>query len=343
MSETRYPAFSFRELADAAESLLHSAGQVLILTHVNPDGDCIGSASALADLFRSAGKNAGIMINGELPRRLSFLTDGIPVYTAKEEEEPGADTIIAVDVASPQQLGACAYLIPKITLMIDHHGVGDPFAPGYIEPTASSAGEIVANLYGELKRRGAVPAIPQAAARIYAAIASDTGSFRFSNTTPQTLRCTADLVEELRGAGKGVIMPDEICRLLFEVRTAQELTAEKLAVENLRFWKNGQIAGVLFTQKMLTDAGLKEEDIGNVVDVPRSVEGVRIALSVRQTADDPHRFKVSSRANEELDCASVCRAFGGGGHTRAAGCTVTAGSAEEALETAADAFSALVG
>lgn len=342
MNEKAFPACSFRELTDVMETLLCYAKHVLILTHVNPDGDCIGSAAALCEMFRACGREASVIVNGPLPHRLAFLTGDQTDFSLADGEEKTADAILTVDVASPMQLGALGRLIPQVTFMIDHHGVGEPFAPGYIDPTASSAGEIVGRLYFELKRREIIPAIPAAAAMIYAAIASDTGSFRFSNTTPDTLRLTADLVEELRAAD-GVLMPDEICRLLFEVKTARELTAEKIALEGLRFWCDGRIAGVLFTQQMLADAGLTDEDIGNIVDVPRCVEGVLVALSVRQTAADPTKYKVSSRANAELDCASVCRSFGGGGHTRAAGCTITAASAEEAMETAAAAFSALIG
>jgi len=95
---------------------------------------------------------------------------------------------------------------------------------------------------------------------------------------------------------------------------------------------------VLFTQQMLADAGLTEEEIGNVVDTPRGVEGVLVGLSLRQLASDPMQYKVSARANGNIDVSAVCAGFGGGGHVRAAGCTVTAESPEEALETVVEAF-----
>ncbi|MBE6542022.1 MAG: hypothetical protein E7672_06200, partial [Ruminococcaceae bacterium] len=94
----------------------------------------------------------------------------------------------------------------------------------------------------------------------------------------------------------------------------------------------------IFTQDMLAEAGLTEEEIGNVVDTPRGVEGVLVGISLRQLSSDRTQYKVSSRANADIDCAAVCAEFGGGGHTRAAGCTIAANSPEEALSMMADAF-----
>ena len=334
-----YPPVSLGEIADA----LPSFGKTLILTHVNPDGDCIGSAFALGGLIAAAGGGARVVCPTPLPKRLRFLAgedEEAGCTVLGEGEADGYDTVLAVDVASPVQLGCLQPLIPRVRFMIDHHGLGTPFAPHFIDPKAAAAGEIVGRLYGLLRARGTVPVLPDAARRIYAAIAADTGSFAFSNTTEETHRIAGALLAETNADAAETGRPDtaELCRLLFGQRTVSELNAERHTVEGLRFYEGGRLAAVLFTQRDLADWGLSEEDIGNAVETPRSVEGVLVALSLRQQKADPREYKVSSRANADVDCASVCRSFGGGGHLRAAGCTITADTPEEALAAAAAAF-----
>ena len=342
------PVYETVTLAEIAGAVA-AAKNVLILTHVNPDGDCIGAAFALRKLILACGGNARVICPNDLPKRLRFLAsdslymteDEAPYDVRFDLENPDVsayDLIVSVDVASPVQLGDLAVLIPEITYMIDHHGMGEPFSVNYIDPTASAAGEIIYRLYGELKQRGVIGVVPEAARRMYAAIVSDTGSFKFSNTSSETHYVAADLVGEINGADDGGMDTADVCRSLFGQRTLKELTAQMVAIQNLRFYENGRLGAVLFTQQMLADAGLTEEEIGNVVDTPRGVEGVLVGISLRQLAADPTQYKVSSRANTEIDCAAVCASFGGGGHVRAAGCTITADDPEEALAQMAEAF-----
>ena len=333
------PAVTLEEIADA----LPSFGKTLILTHVNPDGDCIGSAFALGDLIRASGGEARVVCPTPLPKRLRFLAgndEEADRTVLGEGEADGYAAILSVDVASPVQLGDFAPLIPRVRFMIDHHGLGTPFAPHLIDPKAAAAGEIVSRLYALLRARGAVPALPDAARRLYAAVASDTGSFRFANTTEETHRIAGALLAEINADAADTGRPDtaEICRSLFGRHTLRELRAEMHAIEGLRFFEDGRLAAVLFTQQMLADWGLTEEDISNAVETPRAVEGVLVGLSLRQQSDDPRAYKVSSRANADVDCAAVCAKFGGGGHVRAAGCTIAADTPEEALSVAAAAF-----
>ena len=346
------PVYDTVTLEDIADTV-SSAKNVLILTHVNPDGDCIGAAFALRRLILACGGQARVICPNDLPKRLRFLASD-SLYMTEDEEpyntrfDPETedisvyDCILSVDVASPMQLGDLAVLIPHIRYMIDHHGMGEPFAPNYIDPTASAAGEIIFRLYTGLKQRGTVGIVPEAARRMYAAIVSDTGSFKFSNTTSGTHHIAAELVDEINNADDGGMDTADVCRSLFGQRTLKELTAQMLAIQNLRFYENGRLGAVLFTQQMLADAGLTEEEIGNVVDTPRGVEGVLIGISLRQLAADPTQYKVSSRANADIDCAAVCANFGGGGHTRAAGCTITADDPEEALARMAEAFGSAI-
>lgn len=331
--EISYHDISISEICD----ILAKKRNVLIISHVNPDGDTIGSAFALKAIVMALGNRARCVCPQEPAKRLRFL------YIEQEDcayhdDVENYDLVLSIDVASPGQLGELDCLIPHIDFMIDHHGMGEPFAVKYIDEKASAAGEIVFSIYRELKNRGSIITVPDVSRRIYAAIVSDTGSFKFSNTTPYTHRVAAELVSEINGANDKKGDTADVCRSLFGQRTLKELTAQMLAIQNLRFYSDGELGAVLFTQQMLADAGLTEDEIGNVVDTPRGVEGVLVGISLKQTQADPCTYKISSRANVECDVSAVCAKFGGGGHVRAAGCTITADSPEEALEIASAAF-----
>ena len=246
--------------------------------------------------------------------------------------------ICSVDVASPMQLGELGCLLSVVDFMIDHHGTGEPFAPHWIDEHASACGEMLYDIYCELSSRGHFEVHPEAARRIYAAIVSDTGSFKFSNTTTKTHLIAAGLVDVINTAADGGMDTAAVCRSLFGQRTLREMQAQALAITNLLLFCGGRLGVVLFTAEMLAAAGLTEEDIGNAVDTPRSLEGVQIGLSIRQLGDT-NTYKVSSRANGDYDCAAVCAAFGGGGHTRAAGCTIEAATPADAVALVVTAFS----
>ncbi|MBQ7921231.1 MAG: bifunctional oligoribonuclease/PAP phosphatase NrnA [Clostridia bacterium] len=335
--ENEYPTITLEEICD----IIEDAPKALIISHVNPDGDTVGSAFALKEMICAAGGTARCICPGDVPRRLRFLmTDQDDMSFDRESAvlPDDYDIICAVDVASPMQLGAFEPMIPYIDFMIDHHGVGTPFAPHYIDAEASACGEILYDIYANLANRGIYETCPDAARRIYAAIVSDTGSFKFSNTTPKTHMIAAALVDVINTAKDEGMDTADLCRSLFGQRTLKELTAQMIAIQNLRFYDSGRLGVVLFTQQMLADAGLTEEEIGNVVDTPRGVEGVVVGLSLRQLAADPTQYKVSARANGNIDVSAVCAGFGGGGHVRAAGCTVTADTPEDALDMVVEAF-----
>ena len=139
---------------------------------------------------------------------------------------------------------------------------------------------------------------------------------------------------------EGVTSNDIVIKLrrLFECRTMTELRAQRAGIDALRLEHEGELGIVLFTQQMLTDNGLTMEDIANVIGLPRTVDGVKIALAVKQSPDDPTTWRISSRANVDVDVSAVCATFGGGGHKRAAGCSISAPDGEAALAIAIEAF-----
>lgn len=315
-------------------ALIAESGRTLILGHVSPDGDCLGSAFALAEIISMCSGKADVACDGTVPARLSFISG--EVLSPETADADGYDTIISVDVASPAQLGRFQYLIPRIKLMIDHHGIGEPFADNCIRPTASAAGEIVYDIYKELLLQGKIKCCPRVLRLVYAAISSDTGSFKFSNTTPRTHSIAAELVAGISAADDGGADTADICRLLFGRFTEREMRAKMVAIRNLHLTESGRLGTVVFSRATLEENSLDDRDIGGVIDTPRCIDGVYVALSVRES--ESGRFKISSRANVDIDVAAVCSKFGGGGHTRAAGCTIVAANADEAEKIAVAAF-----
>lgn len=329
-----YPTLT---LAEAAERLL-CANRILILIHRSPDGDAVGSGFALKRMLCEMGKQARVISSDPIPKRLAFLMwkqEDCLYHTGMEEEY---DLLCAVDTASISQLGALGELAPRIHISLDHHGMNDPFCPNYTDPLASASGEILYRLYDRWVVSGHIRHNADAARALYAAIVSDTGSFKFSNTTRETLLTAANLLYIIHEAEDGGDDTAMLCHRLFECRTLSELYAQRAGIDALSLAHNGEIGIVLFTRQMMQDSHLSEDDIGNIVSLPRTVDGVKIALSVKQSDEDPTVWRVSSRASCDVDVSAVCAQFGGGGHRRAAGCTITAPDADHAYRLVCEAF-----
>lgn len=320
---TYFRTLTLRELCEK----LCEKKATLIVYHVRPDADAIGSAFALRELLEAMDIPTICACANEIPDRLQFLCDGVQESVlADEEMDFGHERVISVDSASPAQLGSLfERLQRKIDLMIDHHGVGSVYADHYIDAGASATGEILFEIAKELLAMGAIREIPRRLYRfVYAAIASDTGGFRFANATPKTLRMAAELLEA------GVDHTD-LCRRLFESKSLKQIKAEGEAASRMRLYEKGRIAAVTFPYTSKFNLGLSDEHLETVIDIPRSVSGVEIAFAVRQP-EDTGIFRVSMRSASDFDVSAICAKFGGGGHRRAAGCTVEAASVYEAEE-----------
>ena len=313
---------SFSELCD----LVIAAEKPILLMHTRADGDTVGSCAALAALFREM-RRAPICVSPEpIPRRLAFLC-GDPGF-APVSGYPDGSTVIAVDVASPQQLGSLLTVFAgdlAPAFMIDHHALGVAFAPRYLREDAAAVGEIIYDLAAELVKRGAIREIPlTAVSAIFASISSDSGCFRYSNTTPATHRIAADLIA--LGADAA-----EINRRLFDIKSAEVLRAEGYTASHICRALDGKIAWAVVSNAVRDELGLLDEHFESAIDVVRTLEGVEVAMCVKENRDGS--FKVSFRSIG-LDVAAVAETLGGGGHVRAAGCSLTAKSAEEAASVA---------
>lgn len=308
---------------------LSRRGKLALLVHARPDGDCIGSAYATAVLLEAIGCRAHVVCADPLPARLRFIAENakqdgsITLDTIPEEFQPGKVTAVALDIAASTQLG-CLEGKYDIALSFDHHARSTAFSDRYLSADASATGEIVWRIAREWMRMGYIDAIPEGVApAIYAAISSDTGCFRYSNVTPATHRTAAQLI---------ALIPShaDIDRLLFETKTPGRLAAEKAALDLLTFAASGKIAVCSISLEQISAHNLAGEDLDALIDIARSVAGVEIAFSIREEAKN--HFRISARSNSTADVSALCAHFGGGGHVKAAGCTISANTIERARE-----------
>ena len=299
----------------------------LILFHRNPDADAVGSAYAMKKVLSDLGSRALCICGEDIPSRLLFLTDGKQDSVLPEDipADFEVERIIALDTASPAQLGRLSELYgERIDLMIDHHGKGEPYSDYYIRPDAAATGEIMFDLVKQLATDGLVHIDEALCVDLYAAISADTGGFRFSNVTSDThLRAAELLASGIDSA--------EINHLLFDCNSMESLRARAAGISNLKVYGDGKVAVITFPYALKAALGLSDHHLSALVDEARSLEGVKVAISVRQPGTDGS-FHVSMRASCDYDVSLVCAQFGGGGHARAAGCTFSADNMEDAVE-----------
>ena len=277
-----------------------------ILTHRRPDGDTLGSAAGLCRILRQAGKTAHVLENPDVTDRLSFLPEGLTKPEAGEN-----DTILCVDVASPGILQKNAeHLLSRCALRIDHHATATSFTPNeLVDAGAGACGEIIYDIAEELGQK----LTKVAAEALYVAVSTDTGCFRFANTTDHTFLVAAACA----AAGAEIY---RLNQLLFETNTLSKLRMRSWIVENLQLFADGTMAIVAIPRAVEDLLGVTEDDMDNISSFPRTVAGVEMAATLRQTKDG--QTKLSLRAVSGLDAAAVCARFGGGGHKGAAGATM---------------------
>ena len=307
-------------------SKVENCKNAIIVGHSHPDGDCIGSAVALASLIENLGGKASVIFPEKAPLRLGFILSLRDELDALPSDLSGYD-IIGIDLASPVQMASLREALEdRFCLRIDHHEVAVPYAKDeYVEPHATAAAMIVFDLWEHAISAGKVKGISkEALTALFAAISSDSGCFKYANVTPKTHLAAAKLLEYGVNAA-------EINRLLFDTKDRSQLKAEGIAQNKLECFANGLISGVAIELSDYDDTlGIK--DFETAIDIVRSVRGARCAVCVK-AAPAERTFRASLRANDDTDVSKVAAIFGGGGHVRAAGCTLICDSAKEALLT----------
>lgn len=308
-------------LREVAEYLLQHDNYT-ILTHRRPDGDTVGCAIALCRGLRQLGKTAALYRNPQFtPRYLPYLeglvADGIQ------------GTVVSVDTASDG-------LLPlgfsgDVVLLVDHHGSNNRFAPmGHVDGARASCGEIVLDLLHEM----GVQIDSDMADALYIAISTDTGCFRYSNTTAETLRAAAVLME----CGADTV---SLNRLLFETKSHARYCLEAYLTAGMQVFADGKVAVCTLPQQEMQRIGATEDDADSISGFARNLEGVLIGALLRDLPDG--QCKVSLRTDDRLYSASeICRVMGGGGHAAAAGATID-GSLEDCRNAVLAAIAQVTG
>lgn len=299
--------------AQVAENL-RKADDILLLCHKNPDGDTTGSASALCHALKSIGKNCAVLCPDAIPEKYHYLQ--LPLF----EKNFTPQYIVSVDVASTQLLGSLVDSAAKqIHLCIDHHPSNSGFADMMLLKTdAAATAEIVYDLLVAMD----IPLTNHIADCLYTGLATDTGCFKFSNTTAHTHIVCAKLME----AGADI---KRLNHLLFESKTKSQLALERIALENLSFHFEQQCALICITQEQLLQANAQLSDIDSITGIPRAIEGVKAGITIRQMPNG--YYKISVRTVCGIDASQICKGLGGGGHKQAAGCEIL-GSMESAKQ-----------
>lgn len=307
------------------KSFLQTCDNVTILTHKGPDGDTLGAGFALCYYLRSIGKNANVINSEEFPERYDFLYEGYYIQDFKEK------MVIAVDIADTQLIGSRLseyHEEGRIDLCIDHHVSNKYYAKyTYVNASASAACQII---YELLKYMGAT--IDRQIARcLYTGIATDTGCFKFENTTPAAHIACAELM-------KYNIDFASINRKMFDVKSKARIAVEQSVTNNMEYYFNDRCAMITITTKLMNESGMNPSEFEGLASVPLQVEGVEIGITIKQRHEKV--FKLSVRSTETIDASKFCQKFGGGGHIRAAGCEIT-GTLDEVKEKVISAVSEL--
>ena len=293
-------------LAETA-GLLKAAQKVVIVSHVSPDGDTLGSSLALMHALRTLGKEVIMNVDDDISTVYSFLP-GIGEYRRfTQDETVEADLLVVVDASSADRAGNALEVVrPHAVLNIDHHKTNTRFAEYlYLDSNAAATAEIIYSLLREL----GTGFTTDIAICIYEGIYTDTGSFKYSNTTSNTLRTAADLLNY--GVNPSLISDN------MELKSRSQVEMLRKVLETLTFLKDGKIAYIeiapeLYDHNVDTDA---------FISYPRYVEGVEIALLFKQVEENLTRVSFRSKV---IDVAKIALSFNGGGHKKAAGCSICA-------------------
>lgn len=298
-----------------AAAMLAAATTVHVTTHINPDGDGIGAGLALVHALAGLGKQVRFLCPSRVASLYAFLPGFERIELVESEEAakalPRCDVLISCDCGDLHRLGAVAHAPRGTFINLDHHATNSRFGDlPLVDEQAESSGVVVSRLLSELH----VPLTRTIAELLYTTIVFDTGRFMHSNTTAHTFRWTATLLDT------GIDAAD-INRRLTYTKTPHDLALLRLALEHLIVDSvDARIAGIALTAADIATVGAPE-DWGDLVDVPRSLQGNCAAYLMRESADRK-TVRVSLRCNPPWQISPVAERFGGGGHRQAAGCTV---------------------
>jgi len=305
------------EVVKRIVSIIDGCRRVLISSHQDPDGDSVGSQLALAELLESRGKTCWIVNQGPLSSRYTFLDPRKKIVDLDhlkldEDDLCEFDPVFVLDCTSLSRLGRVDKLLPsQATLInIDHHPDNGNFGSvNYLDSDASATGEMIFSILEACD----YSVSPAAATQLYAAILSDTGRFKFPNTSSRCLKVCAELV----AAGAD---PKNVTNQIYFNHSPAFLKLLGSILSGPEIMDRGRICAMTLKRALLADLKIDPREVEGVVDYSLFVRGVEIGLLF--TEKEEARTKVNLRSQNQYDVAKVARLFGGGGHRNAAGCTL---------------------
>jgi len=298
---------------------LRNSIQVLVTTHSNPDGDAIGSLVAMGQSLAQMGKRVVMYNESPIPAVYRFL----PAVHRVQRRIPklgGYDTAVVLDCGDIARIGEAATEVGRVpaVINIDHHVTNTGFGQfQYIDTDASATAEILWRLLKEM----AAPIDRDIATAIYTGILTDTGSFRFSNTT----RAAFAICEETVGLG---VNPYKVAKHVYGTYSLGRIKLLNLALDSIELSPNGKLSMMILTHGMLEQTRTRPEDVDGLINYARSIEDVRVAALIQENAngDDPaataKSYNISLRSDGSVDVARFAARYGGGGHASAAGCSL---------------------
>jgi phosphoesterase RecJ-like protein len=295
-----------------ALALLCGSRRVLLCGHVRPDGDCLGSQAALAGVLERLGKEVWILNADPLQPQLEFLGRDVTFRVFRGGDLPAHDLAVMLDFCELPRTGALEAPLraaPSKKMIVDHHLFhGQPWwDAAYVDATACATGVLVHRIAREL----GVALDARIARGIYAALVTDTGWFKYSNTDAEAFRVAAELV------ASGV-EPAQIYSAIYQRNPKEQPRGVARALARLRYEADGRVAVVDLPRAAPGEAELPDGD--DVLDLLRAVAGVEVVLFLRET--EVGQVKLSARSKTEFDVNRLARRFGGGGHAKASGATI---------------------
>jgi len=298
---------------EAVSRALAGAARVLLLLHVNADGDSVGSCLALAAALERRGAECTVAYGDRFPQAYAFLPGAGRIRAWDQVDTArGFDAAVLPDCSDLERVGDAAALLPAAARIvnIDHHASNAGFGDvRWVDPARACVGEMIMDLLDDLD----VDLDHDLALCLYTALVTDTGSFRYSNTTPDAHRRAAQLLE------RGGLQPAWVATQVYDNRSRAALRLLGDVLGTLAVSPDGRVAWVVVSRALQERHGAGPADTEGIVGYPRSLAGVEIALSFFEQADGTVR--VAFRSRSRVDVARLARCFGGGGHARAAGCT----------------------
>jgi phosphoesterase RecJ-like protein len=311
------------QLEEAARFIL-AEDDFLVVSHIQPDGDAAGSTFAVAWILSTLGKRFTLANEGEMPDKYMYMAASQhPILNM--DSNPGSlsfQYVISVDCADFSRMGRVCKLFTEdaAILNIDHHATNDLFGSlNLVQAEAAATVEVLYDLANQL----GISFSNELNICIYSGLLTDTGGFRYANTSPKVMQIAADMLQ--RGV-KG----HELAEHLLEKLSYPQISLLKQSLNTLTFDPSKRIGWLAVSLADLTASGASNDDLDGLVNYPRNVEGVEVGLLFKERAGGV--VKVSLRSGGKVDVAQIAQSFGGGGHIRASGCTVH-GSLSEAIES----------